>query len=173
MRGSGRLSVDNHDLHAGLLEWIETGIVPVELVLAHQSILGSLLEKSNYVGYPVELKQDMRSFATEQFLRYSHNYDPAKARSKTPAFTFLAWNAECAFKRVLHKHYRQKNLLESLAEARDEWGMDAYRTAIPAQKAKANDAPDRWTLSDESKVEPRGNVKRGRGRPKSVTAGGG
>jgi hypothetical protein len=61
----------------------------------------------------------MKSEAMYQFLKYSHNYNPDKIKSKNGAFTFLAFNSECSFKKAIKAYYREKNMETMIAETVD------------------------------------------------------
>lgn len=113
------LKFDSPTAHLHLVDWKATGICPTELIKMFNELLDSLTTKSKYINYPSHVKDDMKSEAIYQFLKYSHNYNPDKIKSKNGAFTFLCFNAENAYKKVIKSYYKHINLKELLLETSD------------------------------------------------------
>lgn len=110
----------NSDIaHELLMQWKASGVCPNELIAMYYELLDSLISKASFKNYPDNVKDNMKSEAIYQFLKYSHNYKPEKAKSKNPAFTFLAFNAECSFKKAIKAYYREKNMETMIAETVD------------------------------------------------------
>lgn len=145
-----------HDL---LMEWkvscTETnpiGNAPRKLIIMYYELLDSLISKASFKNYPDYVKDNMKSEATYQFLKYSHNYKPEKIKSKNGAFTFLAFNAECSFKKAIKTYYREKNMETLIADTVD---VDSYYEKYSYNMinqldsdADVNDKLDNWSHDD-------------------------
>lgn len=150
------LEFNSNRAHELLLQWKSTcteenkiGIAPNELIKMYYELLDSLINKATFKNYPDNVKDDMKSEAVFQFLKYSHNYKPEKIKSKNGAFTFLAWNSECSFKKAIKAYYREKNMETLIAETvdvDDYYGKYSYNMINQLDSdADLNDRLDNWS----------------------------
>lgn len=105
---------DSTTAHNYLIEWKDTGVPHNKLIEMVSELYDRLLHKVNYRNYTDELKEDMKSFAFYEFLKYAHNYKAEKVKSKNGAYTFITFNGENSFKRVLKQYYKAKNLEDAM-----------------------------------------------------------
>ena len=147
-KSAPKLELDSNRLHELLVLWQQTGTVSDELVTMFGKLVNSLLHKPSYIGYDDDTKADMQSEATYQFLRYSHNYKPERSKSANPAFTFLAWNAECSFKKILKRYYKHKNLETALDVGPDL--VEQWHTELSNRLIDQRDSDETWEESIDS-----------------------
>lgn len=106
---------DSDLAHELMMQWkAGAGNPSNTLVLMVVDLFNRLTRKGNYINYPPELKEEMVSFACYEFIKYGKNYNPVKIKSKNGAYSFITFNGENSFKRVLKTYYKNKNLEDAL-----------------------------------------------------------
>lgn len=142
---------DSAIAHEYMMEWKAGAKEPNRKLLDMVAeLFKRLTSKANYVNYPPELKEDMVSFAWYEFLKYGRNYNPDKIKSKNGVFTFITFNAENSFKRVLKDYYKTKNLDNAMLSdigLCEEWHENyAYKLSNQLDcDADRNEKLDSWS----------------------------
>lgn len=145
---------DSDIAHEYMIAWKNGATEPHRKLLDMVAELYSrLTRKANYVNYPEELKEDMVSFAWYEFLKYGRNFNPDKIVSKNGAYTFITFNAENSFKRVLKQYYKNKNLDDAMLSDPDmcEAWHENYSYNLSNQlegDADRNTSLDSWSHND-------------------------
>lgn len=121
-----KLYFDSARANELLIVMKDKGEAPAELIKMVGELYERLSRKVNYRNYPPETKEDMISFAWYEFLKYAHNYNPDRIKSKNGAYTFITFNAENSFKRVIKQYYKEKNLKDAMLG--DESGCEEWHS---------------------------------------------
>lgn len=103
-------------------QFVETGVPCNELLSMVNKLYVKLTQHPDYKYYSKEIKDELISQATYEFLKYSHHFKASKARNGS--YTFLNWCARNAFNRHLTRHYTHINRTEWLRS--DEMVADWY-----------------------------------------------
>lgn len=144
------LYFNEDEVYPLMLEFVKTKKPSDSLIMKHYELTDRLLRSPKYVGYSPELKEDMQSFSMYEFIKYGHNFNPSKAKSKNPAFTFITFASENSFKRVLKDYYKTKNLDNAMLSdigLCEEWHENyAYKLSNQLDcDADRNEKLDSWS----------------------------
>lgn len=154
MSKEDRTYFDSDIAHEHMMQWKNSdGDPSAKLLSMVGELFSRLTNKLNYANYDRELKEDMISFAWYEFLKYGKNYKPEKIKSKNGAYTFITFNAENSFKRVLKQYYKVKNLDDAMLSDEtlcEEWHSNyAYNLTNQLESdADRETKLDSWSHDD-------------------------
>lgn len=104
--------IDSEELHNLLIQWKmdKQNNKPMsnELGKAFYQIINGILSKPKYIKIKPDIKDDLKSIAVLNLVKYIHSYNPDKIKSKNGAFTYITYSAECSIKGELKKR-NEKN----------------------------------------------------------------
>ena len=99
--------VKNKDLIPEIMEYKKTGKVSEELGRMIMAIAGSYVNRSWFIRYSTEWKEDMISGAVETCLRYMHNFDLEKSNNP---FSYISQIVHNSFRQFIQKQDKHSDL---------------------------------------------------------------
>lgn len=82
-------------------------------------IIRGILKKPQYQNVQPAIREDLVSDAMINVLLYCHNFNPAKAKSKNAAFTYITFSAENTIRAALKKSNERNGRYIRVAEFHD------------------------------------------------------
>ena len=99
--------VKNKDLIPEIMEYKKTGKVSEELGRMIMAIAGSYVNRSWFIRYSAEWKEDMISGAVETCLKYMHNFDLEKSNNP---FSYISQIVHNSFRQFIQKQDKHSDL---------------------------------------------------------------